>query len=609
MNRLIRVLEAAAALVRRRPLPIALACAVVLALPVLGLPFMMDDFIHLEVLRAWTGTAPDSWGARAMHVDPLGLINPFAFMDGTPAQNLPLIDQSIYPWWTLPDVRLNFWRPLSTATMLADGALFGRWAVGYHLHSIAWFLGLIAVCHRLFRRLLGPGLAALALLVFTLDSSHTWPVGWIANRNALVAAVPALLGLVAHLRWREQGWRPGLPLSVLGLGAGLLGGEAALGVFGYLGAYELVGARGSWWERVRSLVPAGLVGLAWAAWYKSQGFGAMGSGLYLDPIAETGEYALQALQRLPALIGAQFGLLPSDVWAIAPPARPLLTIQGVAVLVVLLLLLRLAWPTLDTEERRALRWLSLGGALALLPVIATFPLDRLLLLPGIAGAALIAVVLRWAWSLTTDPDRPSRLAPGLLAAGVGGVHLVLAPLAFVGTVLFLGHALGNGDRLMETIEIDWDLAPDQHVLILNASDPGISVYLGAALFWSGRPVTLTWTALWMVASDHRITRTGEHSFELEALDGRLLDLPFPSLFRGEQHPFAIGDRVEVDLHTVEVLAVEGPSPTHVAFTFHVPLDDPSLVFLVYEDQAVRRYTFPDVGDIDLLTWEPGPSGL
>ena len=85
---------------------------------------------------------------------------------------------------------------------------------------------------------------ALALLVFTLDSSHTWPVAWIANRNALVAAVPALLGLVAHLRWREQGWRPGLPLSMLGLGVGLLGGEAALGVFAYVGAYELVGARG-----------------------------------------------------------------------------------------------------------------------------------------------------------------------------------------------------------------------------------------------------------------------------------------------------------------------------------------------------------------------------
>ena len=609
MARLIRILQTAADHVRRRPLAIALVCALLLALPGLALPFMMDDFIHLEVVRAWTGVSPDGWGSRAMHEDPLGLINPFAFLDGTPEMNLPLIEQSVYPWWTWPAEKLNFWRPLATITMLVDHALFDRWAVGFHLHSVAWWLGLVAVCHALFRRLLGPGLAALALLVFTLDSSHTWPVAWIANRNALVAAVPALLGLVAHLRWREQGWRPGLPLSMLGLGVGLLGGEAALGVFAYVGAYELVGARGGWIERIRSLVPAGLVGLAWAAWYKSQGFGANGSGLYLDPIAETGEYLVQSLQRLPALVGAQFGLLPSDIWAIAPPARPLLTLQGIAVVAVLVWLLRLAWPTLEPEEQRTVRWLTLGGALALLPVIATFPLDRLLLLPGLAGAVLIAVVLRWAWQRVTDPDAGGRLGPGLLTAAVGGVHLALAPLAFVSTILFLGQALGHGDRLMETVEIDWDEAPGQHALILNASAPGISVYLGAALFWGGKPVTKTWTALWMVASDYRLTRTGTHSFELESLDGRLLDLPFPSLFRGEQHPFAVGDRVEVDLFTVEVLAVDGPSPTHVEFTFADPLDDPSLAFLVWRDQAVRRYTFGDVGDIDLLSWEPGPSGM
>ena len=47
---------------------------------------------------------------------------------------------------------------------------------------------------------------------------------------------------------------------------------------------------------------------------------------------------------------------------------------------------RRLWPHLEPAEKRALSWLVPGALLSLLPVLATFPMDRLLVLPSIGVA-------------------------------------------------------------------------------------------------------------------------------------------------------------------------------------------------------------------------------
>jgi hypothetical protein len=56
----------------------------------------------------------------------------------------------------------------------------------------------------LYRRLRPAGTAAFALLLFAIDDAHWMPIVWSAARNGPVSMVPSLLGLGAHLRWREQ---------------------------------------------------------------------------------------------------------------------------------------------------------------------------------------------------------------------------------------------------------------------------------------------------------------------------------------------------------------------------------------------------------------------
>ena len=270
-----------------RILWLSLLAALGLTLPTAWLGFMSDDFIHLLILEGFP--APGT---------PWDL---FRFAGGDPAETQRLMDEGPYPWWTLPELKIAFWRPLSSALETLDYRLFGRDALGYHLHSVAWYLAVVALFGALLRRWMPGSLAMLALLLFAMDDSHLLPVGWISNRNALVSTALALAGLWLHLEWREAGKRQALPLSLLALAVSLTAGESALGVFAYVLAYELLGDKGGVKERLRAIAPAALLGLVYLVVYKLNGYGAHGSGSYMDPVGEPGRFLVGALARVPVL--------------------------------------------------------------------------------------------------------------------------------------------------------------------------------------------------------------------------------------------------------------------------------------------------------------------
>ncbi|MCP4808085.1 MAG: hypothetical protein GY884_22300 [Proteobacteria bacterium] len=195
---------------------------------------MLDDWFHLSAIDTWLGVGERMPRYFEQFRDPWGTPNVFAFFHGDNAQ---WVESGMVPWWLDPALDIRFLRPLSTLTHVIDHQLFGTWAVGPHAHGILWYVASVVVVGLFLREVLPERIAWISTLLFALDDAHWYAALWIANRNALVALVPALLGLVAHIRWR-RGWRPGLPLSVLGLALGLAGGEPALGVFALLLAYQ-----------------------------------------------------------------------------------------------------------------------------------------------------------------------------------------------------------------------------------------------------------------------------------------------------------------------------------------------------------------------------------
>lgn len=564
-----------------RILWLSLLAALLLALPTVWLGFITDDFGHLLLLEGLSAQ-----GA------PYDL---FRFASGDAAALKPMLDHGPYPWWTLPELKLAFWRPLSSALAVMDHTLFGRDARGWHLHSVAWYLAMVAVFGALLRRFLPGAIGALALFLFAIDGSHFMVVGWLANRNALVAAVPALFGLWMHLEWRESHRPWALPLSLAGLALGLLGGETALGVLAYVLAYELLGATGPVARRLRALGPAALLGLGYLVLYKARGYGAYGSGSYMDPLSEPGRFLLGALEKLPVLLGAMVLEAPADLWMASTSVRPVLVGVGVLGFGLLAVLVRAAWPELTADERRHGGWLLLGAALSLLPVMATFPSNRLLLVPSLGALVAVAAVLVRAWRSQARGwrARGMKVGAGVLALA----HLVLAPLLWPGMSLLLRQMNAQGEPVYQALEQQLDFArlPGQRVVALPIPIPGFGLYLPMVMAARGMPKPEAWWTLSMSLEPHVLTRTGPTSLELSLTRGRFFTSEFEKVFRGPTYPLPRGSRVELQGLRVTVLEADAEGPSRLGFEFDLPLEDPSFVFLEWKDGGPHRFTPPPVG--------------
>lgn len=555
----------------------AVVCAVLLTFPFCFAGIFMDDYFHQLILDQQVEVPMSRWELFT-----------FAWGDSTRLQ--PLIEYGPYPWWTLPEVQFSFVRPLSVALAQLDHLAFGRAFFWHHLHSLVWYVALAAVATAVFRRALGAfsPVAALATVLFAVSGPHVLPAGWLANRNAMVATVPALLGVVAHVRWREQRDRWALPLSVVCYLVGLSGGEAALGALAYLVAYELAAAAGSWRSRLGALVPAGLVGIGYVVLYRVLGAGAFGSEMYLDPIREPLRFLLHAPAKALALAASQFFTVSAQFWMVNSEVRPLLASAGAVALGLVALLLRRLWPALDGQAQRGVRWLSLGAALSLVPVLATFPMDRLLLMPSLGASAVLAVVFRH--GLRAGHDRLLRYGARLLF----GTALVLGVGAWpIGWVM-----LPKVTDFQIRTALDTNFADDTltgRVLVFVAPDPTSALYLHRTRVFHGKPRARSWLTLSFAPYAHRLTRVAPDAVELEVVNGRMLETVFEQLVRSSSFPVPEGMQVRLDGADLTVVGLDRGLPSRLRLRFHEPPEGGGYTFAHFAGGKLSPLVLPAVG--------------
>ena len=575
-----------------RPLPLALILALACTLPGLGLPLMLDDWFHHAVLEAWAGrSSPPIEPYFHGWAHPTGQLSLFSFFRGE-AGNAAHIASGKLPWWTEPDLSIRFLRPLSTLSHVIDQALFGRSPFGPHVVSLGWYLALIAVVSRVYRPL-GTGLVGLlALAMFAVDDGHWFPTSWLANRNALIASVFALLGFLAHRRWQEQGWRPGLPLSVLGLVLGLLAGETALSVLGLWVAWQVFASpRG---QRARGLLPLLAVVMLWQAVFMLGDYGARGSGLYIDPSQDPVAFASAALVRGPVLAGGLILGLPVDLYFFWPPSKGGLVVGGLGAMGLLALALRRAWPDLEEPVRRELRWMVPGAILATLPALSTFPLGRMLLVPGVAGFGVLAVLLARAW-------RTRRVG---VVALLGLPHLALAPLAWWGMDARSYEIQDRFETLIESVAIE----PDRPALLLPVPDPSLAIYLPVTMMVDGRALPSHWLPLSMSPGAHVLERIDADSLRIEALEGAMGHAFFESLFRDfARSPMHAGHTVRSGVMQLTVEADDGGYPTAWRIDLDMPVEELSL--LHWQGEHFVALDPPEPGERIEIAHHRGPMGL
>jgi hypothetical protein len=566
---------------------------VLLALPCLALPFAGDDFFHLANLEGVSPARLRWWEL-------------FTFAPGDPARREALVASGVLPWWSAADLQLAFFRPLSSALVVADHALFGRAPLGWHLHSLVWWAALLACTALLYRRVLPAGTALLSLLLFAVDDAHWMPIAWSAARNGMVAMVPALLGLVAHVRWRERAWRPGAVLAPLGFAVGLLGGEGALGVLAYVVAFEAVGHAPAPGQRyLGGLLPHAIVLALYALVRRAAGVGVSGSGAYVDPSHEPLRFAWSALGRVPALIGnAVFGL-PAELWSSGPRSRPTLVVAGLLGLGLVAVWLRKALAGLAPGEARAVRWLAVGAVLALIPGAGAMLGERLLLPASLGAAVVFAVLLRDGarrWRTSTGLGRRAALA--VLLAAIALPNLVAAPALLVAKTAFL-QKFADRARVGVCRE-PLDGPGPTRAVVLWADNPSIMLFAASTRWFHCPDGMASWTLLSISPHAQRLTRTSAQGLTLTAVDQPLLDSEWEMAVRAAGRSFHAGDAVVQDGGLrITVESVDRGYPQALHLHFPRPIDGSEFRFFVWRKGGLTKVELPQQG---ASTWLNGARG-
>ncbi|GMV99454.1 MAG: hypothetical protein AMXMBFR84_05930 [Candidatus Hydrogenedentota bacterium] len=535
--------------------------AFLFAMPALWTGLFMDDLWHKALFTGVEAAVPFSENRFSM----------FTFVNGDPERTATLKNMGVFPWWALDNLRLKFWRPVTSITHWMDYALWpdSEWTM--HLHSLVWYVLGVATVAWLFRRILGVGwIALIAAALYAVDDAHANPVGWLANRNSLIALFFGVASILAHMRWRETNRWPWLPAALLLFAIALLANEGAIASTAYFFSYAVFLDKGTWKSRILTLVPYFVLVLVWKALYSMQGYGAWGSAAYIDPVASPMDFLWSLTTRGPILLLAQIALPTADLHTFVPDSVKfawwvfaILALTAVGAILARVL----------RDDPRA-RFFAAGAVISIVPCCATFAMDRLLLFTGIGAFGLLAV---WLASLY---GKPRAKLVSVAAAVALLIHGVVGPLLLPVRIVawdLMGQMVNRTYDSVEFTEAD----KDKTVVLVNAPNIFIATYLPITKALQGAPIPKRVVGLAPISGmpvPIVMRRTDANTIVYRP------DASFQwILFRNDAHPFRVGDVVRLDDREVEILHVnEKGVPVEVAYRFDRPIDDPSMMWLRFE---------------------------
>jgi hypothetical protein len=570
---------------------------VLLALPAIGSERVFDDHVLELVARQSTEAVAPGTG-----------LDLFRFANGRVSDNLALMAEgSMLPWWTDPELKISFYRPLSSLLHRLDYALWPSHPELMYGHTLLWFGVLCALVVRLYARFEPrAAVGSLAAWLYAVNDAHGTVVGWLSNRNALVSAVFAVATLLAHDRARRDGHEPSRLWAPLWLGFALLSGELGAGTWALLLAYTLALESGPLQARVLRLWPFVLVTLGWAILYLYSGAGTYASGVYLHPLWDLPAFAVEFPRRALVLLGAAFGPIPAELSFLGPSRlMPLWIGSGGAWLVAC------AWIGRREVGREPIaRFWLLAVGFGVVPVSASFSSDRLLILVNLGAMALVArVVVGLVGGLlpSLGPPASARASdPGALALGFGaallGVHALLGPLLLPVRAHQMQELARATQHAFTSLD-DIDDISQKTLIVLGAPTDFFISYLQAerAAHGLSRPEHVYWLANPEARLALRVL--DEHTLSLER-DGGFFVAPPEALYRKRSAALAMNDRVSLPELTATVRGMTSAGmPSRVEFSFDQPMTDGRFVFL-----ALRgcRYERVAPGDLDRLQLEPAP---
>lgn len=516
------------------------------------------------------------------------------------------------PWWTHDQLTVNFWRPLAAVTHWLDYQLWPDSPWLMQLHSILWYM-VLALVFGYWLRLLGVSRLVLwlVMLLYVLDASHIHAIGWIANRNIIIATTLGLLSLISLTRWSQQ---QNAIHGLLALGfylLALLSAEAAISVFGLVLPFIVFLDKHSAPKRVAMMAAFVVVTLAWRLLYSSLGYGSKNSGFYLDPINNTTGFIQSLLANGPIMLYEQLIRVPS-LSMLMPPA---LEFNQVIISLIVLSVACLIFIPLLIRNRLAL-FAMFAGVIALPPACATLVTGgRLMFFFGIGVCLLLAI---WFAAIVERPDWvKNRKAYGVLAY-IWSAVIAVAVIGGTGFVWYskVTGAIGKQPQQFNVYTDVLDqVSADQTLVLINPPVVFEQMYLPLKAHYYGYELPKNIVMLVPGYTGFELLKANEQGLRLRNSSGFMIDPLVPwidhsqsginlaFLFRRVDSfftagtDFAEGQSVALQNAHIRIAGLTAKGdPKNLVATFSKPLNSNDYVFL-YWDWNNDRYQRLDIDDL------------
>ncbi|MCG8671608.1 MAG: hypothetical protein MI867_19540 [Pseudomonadales bacterium] len=566
---------------------IAMLIGMLLVAPSIITGLQLDDYYHWALVTQHALAVPGQ--------DAAGIVGLFTFLDGDPQRTQALIEKGMLPWWTLPELKYAFWRPVAEITHIIDYGLWPNNPVLMHLHSLAYLLLLFIAVYRLFGRWLSGPALVWAFWIFALSYTHGFASGWLANRNAVLATLFVALTMLFHDRWRQSGKLSQHLLALMFFSLGLLSGEIGVSAGLFLLAFALCmepstnKASGiiGFIQRMLTIAPYGIVGILWLFARAILGYGAEGSGHYVDPTNVAAFLEIAGWRY--------FLLLTGLIWSLPPEFASLFGETLVIVVGVLGggLLLWVLMPLFRVSGLA--RFFLLSCLLLLLPVCATNPHSRLLISAGIPMAALIGMYFGARRTAELSFSPVAKVLSLVLIVSL----FVLAPLFTVVESVAMKLAMdGSLNHGAKNLQIEASEQPKTHI-VLNPPLSSVAGYIQGVRAYHGLPTVDSVLPLASSSTDLSMERTDASAIRLHAPNG-LYQAAQENLLRAQSLALKPGDKVQLSSLRAEVVAVNAEGvPETVDFFLTKPLE--SYVFHLWHKGKTAICELPPIGSRLTLT--------
>ncbi len=485
-------------------------------------------------------------------------------------------------WWGHPEIAIRRLDPLASLSLFLDYRVWGGNPLFGHLQSLVWWLVMMLGALGVLRRLLPARAVLWAFAAFVLAEYQHMPLGWISARLHVQAGALSFWALLFYLRWRDEGGGRLLGVSLLLWVLGLASGESAIGLAGFLLAYELLGRSEAWKRRLQSLAPVLGIGLAYLVMYAALGYGVRHAApAYLNPLLEPGAYLAGLLPKLLTMLGVYSFGIPGMLRMFPGPIAHVPIAAGLLGIGLLVAAGYRARERITPEHATRLRWLALAIPLAMLPALSSNAMDgRETLLSGLAHASLAGLLLRLLLDL---PRGLGRLAlAGAICAGL----FFFAPLLRLGESASFNTLAKTQQRVGENSRIE--CAQGARAFLINGDFP-LALYAPYILAHHQGLEVASWRLLFDPQADVVMERSDENTLVFRSdktLIAEMLTLGV-ALDAGK-----VIDRGDL---RVTVLERKAEGPTRV----RVEIDDLAVpartCLLYYQDGIIQPAPLPAVG--------------